>query len=72
MTAASPRWPRSSISTTTASGRARRSTIVCARAPRRAASTWARRTAAALVAFLMTLSDQELTRDPRFGDPFRR
>ncbi|WP_171012557.1 MULTISPECIES: cytochrome c peroxidase [unclassified Sphingomonas] len=27
---------------------------------------------AALVAFLMTLSDQELTRDPRFGDPFRR
>jgi cytochrome c peroxidase len=27
---------------------------------------------AALVAFLMTLTDNALTNDPRFGDPFRR
>ncbi|HEX8301234.1 cytochrome-c peroxidase [Sphingomonas sp.] len=40
------------------------------RSPRRMKLSAADR--AALVAFLMTLTDPELTKDPRFSDPFRR
>jgi cytochrome c peroxidase len=40
------------------------------RAPRRMNLSAADR--AALVAFLMTLTDPALTKDPRFSDPFRR